>query len=216
FRRRFANGERTRKHGEDSWGPSQSKPRTESAERMRRGAHHVAVRRFLALAGALLLLTALGPAAAARHSRHGRKDTKPPSFHWRGITPELLLRDGPVHLLYRGSDQSATLHVAFTIRDADGNLVASVNHLTRPHGRASVSWRAEYGNGTPVLPGLYRAQVTLTDQSGNSTTGPPRPFRVLRRVHTRVFRRIDGAGRRVALTFDDCNDGRAWARMLHV
>jgi peptidoglycan/xylan/chitin deacetylase (PgdA/CDA1 family) len=180
----------------------------------------VPVRRLLGLVGALLLLAGSGAFATvspvARASDRSKHDTRPPSFRWRGITPEPLLRDGAVHLLYRGTDRSSTLTVAFTISDADGSMVAKVGGLKRPSGAASVTWRAEYGNGSPVVPGLYRATITLTDEKGNSTTGPPRPFRVLRRVHTRVFRRVENAGRRVALTFDDCNDPKAWSRMLRV
>jgi peptidoglycan/xylan/chitin deacetylase (PgdA/CDA1 family) len=186
------------------------------------------VRRFLLLLGALTLVTgAMFPAAAPvaarasddhanHHSKRHRRDTKPPSFRWRGISPEPLLRDGAVHLLYRGEDESRRLTVSYTITDSQGDTVGHADGISRPRGRGSVSWRAQYGGGAPVLPGLYRATITLTDRSGNSTTGPPRPFRVLRRVRTRVFRRVEDAGRRVALTFDDCNDGRAWARMLRV
>jgi peptidoglycan/xylan/chitin deacetylase (PgdA/CDA1 family) len=173
------------------------------------------VRRFLALVGTLLVVAALlGPGAVARP--HRKADTKPPTFRWRGIRPEPLLRKGSVHLLYRASDESPTLTVSFTITDASGDVVADVKGLERPHGRGSVTWRARYGNGTPVLPGLYRAQITVTDASGNATTSSTRPFRVLRHVHTKVYRSIPNAGRRVALSFDDCNDPKAWSRMLHV
>ncbi len=180
----------------------------------------VAVRRFLALVGALALLSALaavGPLGSVPAlARHHRKDTKAPAFRWLGIAPEPLMRKGSVNLKYRASDQSPKLKVSFTITDEQGQVVAKEGPFTRPHGPSSVSWKTVYGNGTPVLPGLYRARITVTDGSGNSTTGPPRPFRVLRHVRTKVYRSIQGAGRRVALTFDDCNDGKAWARMLRV
>ncbi|MFL5736751.1 MAG: polysaccharide deacetylase family protein [Actinomycetota bacterium] len=175
------------------------------------------MRRFLAFLGALALLSSVGPLGSVPAvARHRREDTKPPAFRWLGISPEPLTRKGSVHLKYAASDRSSTLKVSFAITDEQGDVVAKQGPLRRTPGRTSVTWKAVYGNGTPVLPGLYRARITVTDRAGNSTTGPPRPFRVLRHVHTKVYRSIPGAGRRVALTFDDCNDGKAWARMLRV
>jgi len=198
----------------------QSKPGGRTPNQRRTGAHNVRVRRFLALAGALALLSALaaiGPLGSVpAFARHHRKDTRAPAFRWLGIAPEPLTRRGSVHLKFRASDRSRKLKVTFAIVDERGDVVAKEGPFERPKGRSSVSWKTVYGNGTPVLPGLYRARITVTDGSGNSTTGPPRPFRILRHVHTKVYRDVPGAGRRVALTFDDCNDGKAWARMLRV
>src|SRR4051794_780316 len=136
----------------------------------------VAVRRFIALVGALFLLGTVGPLGAvpalARH--HRKEDTKAPAFRWLGISPEPLMRKGSVHLKYRASDQSDELKASFTITDEQGDVVAKEGPFRRPHGRSSVSWKTVYGNGTPVLPGLYRARITVTDRAGNSTTGPPR------------------------------------------
>ncbi len=41
-----------------------------------------------------------------------------------------------------------------------------------------------------------------------------KPFRVLRAARSNVFRRVENAGPRVALTFDDCDHQHAWARLL--
>ena len=60
------------------------------------------------------------------------------------------------------------------------------------------------------MPGLYRVGLTLTDQAGNVTVTGTRAFRDYRPAPARVWRRVGGAGRRVALTFDDGGAG-PWA-----
>jgi peptidoglycan/xylan/chitin deacetylase (PgdA/CDA1 family) len=64
------------------------------------------------------------------------------------------------------------------------------------------------------MPGLYRVGLTLTDQAGNVTVTGTRAFRNYRPAPARVWRRVGGAGRRVALTFDDGGAG-PWASMLN-
>jgi peptidoglycan/xylan/chitin deacetylase (PgdA/CDA1 family) len=71
-------------------------------------------------------------------------------------------------------------------------------------------------NGDPLTPGLYRVQVSAMDRAGNEASSRAVPFRVIRPVHTMVWRSVPGAGRHVALTFDDCNDPDAWNRILDI
>ncbi|MCX6363430.1 MAG: polysaccharide deacetylase family protein, partial [Actinobacteria bacterium] len=64
------------------------------------------------------------------------------------------------------------------------------------------------------MPGLYRVGFTLTDQAGNVTTTGTRAFRNYRPAPAKAWRHVSGAGRRVALTFDDGGAG-PWASMLN-
>jgi peptidoglycan-N-acetylglucosamine deacetylase len=141
-------------------------------------------------------------------------DMRAPSFQWRGISPEPLRRDGAVSFLYRASDHSSPLTLGFSISDSDGDVIARAKGISRPVGPGRIRWKAEYAKGSPVLPGLYRVRLTVRDKAGNSVTSSAKPFRVLRPVQSEVFRRVEHAGPRVALTFDDCDHQQAWSRLL--
>jgi peptidoglycan-N-acetylglucosamine deacetylase len=65
------------------------------------------------------------------------------------------------------------------------------------------------------LPGAYRIAISAADGLGNVSTSKERPFLVQHPVHTRIWARFLGAGRHIALTFDDCNFTGAWSSILH-
>ena len=69
--------------------------------------------------------------------------------------------------------------------------------------------------GGPLAPGLYRLQLTLTDQAGNHAVTSLEPFRDYRPMKATVTFTLPRAGRRVALTFDDGNDEAAWAGIVN-
>ena len=141
-------------------------------------------------------------------------DTRRPRFHWQGASPEPLTRIGRVTFAFRASDRASQLAVSYSVADAISRRVGGGSR-TLPSGSAStLSWNARYENGDPVDPGLYRATFSVTDDAGNTRVTRPFAFRDHRPVTTRVWRRVDSAGRRVALTFDDCYDTAAWARIL--
>ena len=71
-------------------------------------------------------------------------------------------------------------------------------------------------NGSPLRPGLYRVRISATDVAANRGVSREVPFVVQRPVHSTVWGRVDGAGRHVALTFDDCNESGAWGRILAI
>jgi peptidoglycan/xylan/chitin deacetylase (PgdA/CDA1 family) len=137
--------------------------------------------------------------------------TRAPRISWRladvpVLTPKrprLPLRIGrdpaPVQVSLFVSDQAAqpvdVLHTAWT-----STPPASVQGW----GRRLVS----------LQPGLYRLRVDAVDRAGNTTSAAPRSVLVQHPVTTRVVRRFPDAGRRVALTFDDCNSSSAWASIL--
>lgn len=143
-------------------------------------------------------------------------DTRAPTFAWRNVAPEPLLGDGPVRLTFRTWDRARTLGVTLAVFDASGLLVERVSGISRERGLRTVPWDATYPSGASVLPGLYRARLTVSDDAGNRRSSHLLPFRDHRPGHAGVFRRLDGSGRRVALTFDDCTFGDAWKRILNI
>ena len=142
-------------------------------------------------------------------------DTTPPRFGWISLTPEPQTRTGPLSLRFsiRGEAGPVTLNLGAQDRFA---VVARRQGVTRPPGVRSVGWRPTYRNGTYLFPGLFLLQVTARDDVGNVARSPLRRFRIHRPVANRVVSSVSGAGRRVAITIDDCNDGAAWSRMLGI
>lgn len=63
-------------------------------------------------------------------------------------------------------------------------------------------------------PGLYHVRVEVIDIAGNVGASPEGDVLVDHPVSSRVVARFLGVGRRVALTFDDCNVGSAWNSIL--
>lgn len=143
-------------------------------------------------------------------------DSEAPKFRWRGVSPEPLRSNDPVRFTFVTHDASRDLRSVFTVLDASGVEVGRLKSDSLREGRGSLSWRPRYENGKPLLQGLYRAQFVLIDDAGNRRTSPLRPFRDLRPGKTRVVHRLTGVGQRVALTFDDCNDGGAWSKILKI
>ncbi|MCJ7831985.1 MAG: polysaccharide deacetylase family protein, partial [Actinobacteria bacterium] len=142
-------------------------------------------------------------------------DTRAPRFVWRAISPEPIMSARPFHLRFVTGDAEKHLDATVILFDASGELRRSEG-LAVGSGRVSLEQRPRYKDGRPWLPGLYRAQIVLTDEAGNRTRSPIRAFRSHRSVKTRVIHRLSGVGPRVALTFDDCGDGVAWKRILHI
>jgi peptidoglycan/xylan/chitin deacetylase (PgdA/CDA1 family) len=163
----------------------------------------------------LVVATTWGPGGEERQREPIVLDSKPPSFSWREITPEPLRSDRAVRFSFMTDDRFwDRVSISFTIRDADGRLVERIRVGRGPTGYRTVSWDAHAPGWRAVPPGLYRAQVKVRDRLGNVRTGRSRPFRDHQPVPSRTIRRVEGAGRRVALTFDDCGYGSAWKQIL--
>jgi peptidoglycan-N-acetylglucosamine deacetylase len=143
-------------------------------------------------------------------------DTQAPRFRWLRIEPDPYRGIGRVRFAFRLADRSPSLTVAATIADVTGHSSARIRPRVVAGGAAELSWDGNDQDGTPSEPGLYRVAVTVRDDAGNQRTTEARPFRDHRPVTTHVIRRVEGAGRRVALTFDDCNSADAWGRILDV
>lgn len=156
------------------------------------------------------VLDAAGDSAAAE--ARVRLDTTPPRIRLASVTE----RPGGGLLRTRGrvSDRGAT-RVTLLVAGRSGEPWKSG---TRPAGQGAIelAWRLRARPGGKLAPGAYRVSLRAVDDVGNAATSKAQPILVSYPVTTRVIRRVEGAGRRVALTFDDCNDAGAWARILDV
>lgn len=142
-------------------------------------------------------------------------DTRPPSVRWLDVRPDPYRGRGGVHLSFRASDRSPEMTATALVVDAIGRRVARLRQGV-VGGTARLRWDGFDAQGREPTPGLRTATVLIRDDAGNVGASRPRPFRDHRPVTTRVVRRVEGAGNRVALTFDDCYDEAAWERILDV
>jgi peptidoglycan/xylan/chitin deacetylase (PgdA/CDA1 family) len=138
-------------------------------------------------------------------------DTRPPVVRWRGIAPDPLVHQERVVFSFRVRDRSPTLGVTVLVIDAAGRRIARIRRSVAP-GLRQVAWVPQRA----PFPGGYRAVLTVGDDAGNLSRPRQRNLRVHRPTRARVFRRLPEAGRRVALTFDDCHIRTAWSRILTV
>jgi peptidoglycan/xylan/chitin deacetylase (PgdA/CDA1 family) len=162
-----------------------------------------------------VIATAQDPDGEVRQHAPVVVDTTPPAFVWKGIAPEPLRTEGPVRFTFTTGDRfSDRVWVSFVVTDSEARLVERVRVGRRSTGTRTLSWDARAPGSHAIGPGLYRVAVGVKDELGNTRTGSLRSFRDHRPVKAAVIRRVDGAGRRVALTFDDCTYGDSWKRIL--
>jgi peptidoglycan/xylan/chitin deacetylase (PgdA/CDA1 family) len=138
-------------------------------------------------------------------------DTRAPVVRWVEIAPDPLVRQKRVVFSFRARDRSPALAVKLLVIDAAGRRVARIRRSVAA-GRRRVTWvpsRAPF-------PGAYQAILSVGDDAGNVSRPRQRNMRVHRPTRARVFTRLPEAGRRVALTFDDCHFRAAWSRILNV
>lgn len=141
-------------------------------------------------------------------------DTTPPRFEWRGVSPGVIDRVRAVRFRFIIRDIGGPIRLSWRATDQYGTFAASKGRLEREPGRREIEVAPRYKNHEAFMPGLYRVALTLTDQAGNVTVTGARAFRNYRPAPAKVWRRVSGAGRRVALTFDDGGAG-PWASMLN-
>ena len=141
-------------------------------------------------------------------------DTTPPRFAWRNVSPGVIDRVRVVRFRFIIRDIGGPIRVSWRASDQYGSFAASKGGLEREPGWREIEVTPRYKNHEAFMPGLYRVGLTLTDQAGNVTVTGTRAFRNYRPAPAKVWRRVSGAGRRVALTFDDGGAG-PWASMLN-
>ncbi len=140
-------------------------------------------------------------------------DTTAPRLTWGSITPDPWGATGAVSYNFTTADASPPLRLYASASSRVGVLDRS-STTSHPRGATRLAWRPNYSDGTVFLPGNYFGAVRATDDAGNAATSPFRAFRVDRSVPSLVVRRVESAGNRVALTFDDCIEGAAWDSIL--
>jgi len=140
-------------------------------------------------------------------------DTTPPRFGWRGVSPGVIDHVRAVRFRFIIRDIGGPIRLSWRATDQYGTFAASKGGIELEPGRREIEVVPRYKNHKAFTPGLYRVRFTLTDQAGNVTVPGARAFRDYRPAPAKVWRRVSGAGRRVALTFDDGGAG-PWASML--
>jgi peptidoglycan/xylan/chitin deacetylase (PgdA/CDA1 family) len=143
-------------------------------------------------------------------------DTVPPSLTGLRVSPEPWTGTGGVHLAFRLADAGpgASFTVGFAVQDVTGRRVRRVTHLVRERGPGSVTWDPRKPSGGFAPNGGYAFVLRATDEAGNRRERRATPFRLDRPVSASVVSWVEGSGRRVALTFDDCGNRDAWSRIL--
>jgi len=143
-------------------------------------------------------------------------DTRPPAVRELRLRPDVLHRVQPFRVSFSMTDLSGGAHLAYEVRDQYGYLARQERGIDVSTGSTSLDVKDRYGNGKPWVPGLFRMTLTLVDRAGNRETLKPLLVRDYHPTHASVTYNVKGAGRRVALTFDDGGPACVWARMLEV
>ncbi|HEX9416835.1 MAG TPA: polysaccharide deacetylase family protein [Gaiellaceae bacterium] len=139
-------------------------------------------------------------------------DTKPPVMIWGELSPTVL-QQGPLTLRFRLADLATRVQLKLGLLGQSGNSVRTGAGSSAVPGPVELRWPRTHG--ARLAPGSYRISLEGTDEAGNSSTSAARSFLVDRSVRARVYGRFRGVGRRIALTFDDCNFGGAWTSILN-
>lgn len=141
-------------------------------------------------------------------------DTRPPRFAWTSVSPGILYSIRPVHFRFTLAEPSGPVHLSCAVDDQYGHSASRQAGFVRASGARSLDLVPRYKNHGGFVPGVYRVRLTLTDEAGNTTLSAQRSFRNSRPMAGGVWRRVSGAGRRVALTFDDGGAG-PWQSILN-
>jgi peptidoglycan/xylan/chitin deacetylase (PgdA/CDA1 family) len=145
-----------------------------------------------------------------------RIDTRPPVVRELRLRPTVLRRVQPFRVSFRLADLSGGARLSYEVRDQYGYLARRVRGIAMKDGRGSIEIRDRYRNGKAWVPGLFRTTLTFTDAAGNRTVTRALVVRDYHPVRAQVTYKVKGAGKRVALTFDDGGPAWVWERMLDV
>jgi peptidoglycan/xylan/chitin deacetylase (PgdA/CDA1 family) len=145
-----------------------------------------------------------------------RIDTRPPVVRELRLRPAVLHRVQPFRVSFSLADLSGGARLSYEVRDQYGYLARRAHGLALKEGRGSIEIRDRYKNGKAWVPGLFRTTLTFTDAAGNRTVTRALVVRDYHPVRAEVTYKVRGAGKRVALTFDDGGPAWVWERMLDV
>ncbi|MFM7718752.1 MAG: polysaccharide deacetylase family protein [Actinomycetota bacterium] len=136
---------------------------------------------------------------------------------WNDLSPIPLRKERAVRFGFttRGAQEGG--YVQAIIESAAGFAIASIDTGAEPLDvTGTLRWDGRNATGFRVANGLYRAKLVAVDGDGTRRETPLRTFRIERPERARTIYRVNDAGRRVALTFDDCNFPAAWRGILDV
>jgi peptidoglycan/xylan/chitin deacetylase (PgdA/CDA1 family) len=140
-------------------------------------------------------------------------DTHRPVLRWasHGVSPSVL-GTRQLTLRFRVYDVSQRLELKLGLSDENGRAVPTGARQSIAPGRVELRWPRSHG--ARLAPSAYRLSLSATDEAGNASVSTAKRFLVTHAVRARVVARYAKVGRRIALTFDDCNSGTAWASIL--
>lgn len=138
-------------------------------------------------------------------------DTRAPRLAWYSLSPARISR-GPVQARLGIADRSHSLDVEATLYDPVGAPLRRLGAFRHRPGPSRLTLRPL--GAERLTPGRYEIGFVARDSAGNTSSMVRRPFLVVHPVRAHVWSRFLQDGRRVALTFDDCVDGRAWESIL--
>ena len=141
-------------------------------------------------------------------------DTRPPEIGAVRLRTDVLHRVQPFRVSYTLADISGGAQLSYQVLDQYGYLARRARGTAVDEGTHSLDIPDRYANGKAFVPGLFRVTLTFTDQAGNRTVTRPLPVRDYHAVRAQITYSMKGAGKRVALTFDDGGSAATWARML--
>lgn len=136
---------------------------------------------------------------------------------WERITPIPLTTERAITFTFRTSGSQSGGRVLARITTLGGEAVRELNSGSDPLPAISVlRWDGRDDDGRRVGNGVYEVQLVALTRVGEESPTAVRRIRVERPTRARTIYRVRDAGRRVALTFDDCNFDDAWRRILTV
>jgi peptidoglycan/xylan/chitin deacetylase (PgdA/CDA1 family) len=141
-------------------------------------------------------------------------DTRAPAVRELRLRPDVLHRVQPFRINFSMTDLSGGARLAYEVRDQYGYLARKDRGIDVASGANALHIKDRYLNGKPWVPGLFRVTLTLMDKAGNRVTLKPLLVRDYHPTHASVTYTVKGAGKRIALTFDDGGPAYVWARML--
>jgi peptidoglycan/xylan/chitin deacetylase (PgdA/CDA1 family) len=141
-------------------------------------------------------------------------DTRAPHVNIVRVLPTRHTGPRSLGVRVNTADRAPAVRLTLVVADRIG-VLAEAPFEVAP-GRTTLRWPPRYPSGGRLYPGRYLASLLVEDDAANMSRTGVRPWRVERPMGSRVFRRVEGAGPRVALTIDDCHVDPAWRRMLAV
>ena len=167
----------------------------------------------LALTLCAAIAASLGGVASAREVDQAGQTP------WRAVVtsvvPVPLRAQETVRIAYATVGVQGTGTVRLEIAPVGGRVLRVIEAKPGADLRdGTFRWDGRDAVGRRVTNGLYLATLVATDAWGVERPSAPTGVRVERPTTARAIFRVADAGRRVALTFDDCNFDEAWRTIL--